>query len=136
MCRLLFRGLSAAAVVVLAGGCATASGVRGHFDDQVITAAQIDSSGAQTAWDAVRKLLPQLNVDGGSIIHRGQSSIVLVDAIAVILDGARLADYHAIADIPANTIDTMRFISGIRGTTLYGLNSGDGVLVIVTKRGN
>ncbi len=136
MCRLLFRGLAAAAAVVLIGGCATASAVRSENDDRVITAAQIDSSGAHTAWDVVRKLLPQLNVDGGSINHRGQSSIMLTDAITVILDGARLADYHAIADIPANQIDTMRFISGIRGTTLYGLNSGDGVLVIVTKRGN
>lgn len=129
-----FRRTSATVVVVLATGCATANAIHDDNDDRVITAAQIDSSGAHTAWDAVRKLLPQLNVDAGSINHRGQSSILLTDAVAVILDGARLADYHALADIPADEIETMRFISGTRGTTLYGLNAGDGVLVIVTKR--
>lgn len=135
MHRFLSCGLTVTALAALLGGCVPARAMHGGDEERVITAAQIESSGARTAWDAVRRLLPQLNFEGGSINHRGQSSIVLTDAVAVVLDGARLADYHALADIPANQIQTIRFISGTRGTTLYGLNSGDGVLVVETKHG-
>ena len=131
----LSYGLTVTALAALVGGCAPSRTVHGDGEDRVITAAQIDSSGARTAWDAVRKLLPQLNVGPGTINHRGQSSVVLTDAVLVVLDGARLADYHALADIPAYEVESIRFISGIRGTTRYGLNSGDGVLVIDTKHG-
>lgn len=135
MHRFLSRGLSVTALAALVGGCAPSRAMHGDSEDRVITAAQIEASGARTAWDAVRKLLPQLNVEGHTINHRGQSSIMFTDAVAVVLDGARLADYHAMADIPADQIQSIRFMSGIRGTTRYGLNAGDGVLVIETKHG-
>ena len=135
MCRFPSYGLTVTALAALLGGCVPSQAMHGNGEDRLITAAQIDSSGARTAWDAVRKLLPQLNFGPGTINHRGQSSVVLTDAVAVILDGARLADYHALADIPADQVQRIRFISGIRGTTRYGLNSGDGVLVVDTKHG-
>lgn len=127
------------AVALSLSGCATAHGTRstrgGDGSDRTFTAEQIDATGARTAWDACRRLLPQLNFEGGSINHRGQSSVVLTDAVLVVLDGARLADYHTLADIPAEQIQSIRFIGGLQGTTRYGLNSGDGVLIIETKHG-
>ncbi len=130
------RWLGVALVVTLCG-CATStsSAARSGDSDRVFTVEQIDATGARTAWEACRRLLPQLNFQGGGMNHRGQSSIVLTDAVAVVLDGARLADYHALADIPAEQIASIRFISGVQGTTRYGLNAGDGVLIIETKHG-
>ncbi len=102
---------------------------------RVVTAAQIEKTGARTAWEALRLTMPHLGFDGNGMNHRGPSSVYLTDAPAVIVDGARLADYHSLVDIPARDVLRIHYMSGINGTTYYGQNSGDGVLVIETKRG-
>lgn len=128
--------LTGALALVLATGCVP---LHHELPDatagRVVTAAQIEATGARTAWEALRQTMPQLNFDFGGIHHRGESSVVLVDAVAVILDGARLADYRSLVDIPARDVLRIQYLSGINGTTYYGHNSGDGVLVIETKRG-
>ena len=108
---------------------------------QVITAEQIARSGANTAWDVLKREAPTLTLRdtrGGrpaSAGRRGRSSIVLQDAPLVVLDGVRLTDFRALDGIPAITILTISIYTGIEGTTYYGTNAGSGVIVIQTKDG-
>ena len=108
---------------------------------QVITAEQIARSGANTAWDVLKREAPTLTLRDtrsgrpASAGRRGRSSIVLQDAPLVVLDGVRLTDFRALDGIPAITILTISIYTGIEGTTYYGTNAGSGVIVIQTKDG-
>lgn len=117
----------------------------GERDDRpggvMVSAAQIEKSGARTGWEAIQRNLPNMGLreDGrgrpARIIRRGQSSINLTDVPAVILDGMRLWDFTALGSVPAQDILWIRFLSGIDATTYYGTNAGDGVIIIRTKHG-
>src|SRR5207247_8578314 len=108
---------------------------------QVITAEQIARSGANTAWDVLKREAPTLTLRDtrsgrpASAGRRGRSSIVLQDAPLVVLDGVRLTDFRALDGIPAITILTISIYTGIEGTTYYGTNAVSGVIVIQTKDG-
>jgi len=131
------------AVAVAAAGCATRSGAK-WLDDHstreiVISEEQIAASGAQTAWDAIRRHVASFTTserrDGtpSRLQRRGKSSIYLSDAPVVFLDGVRLADFRALDLVPARDIHSIRILSGIEGTTQYGTNAGNGVILIQTK---
>lgn len=108
---------------------------------RVITAAQIERSGATDAWDVLKRSSTSLslsergNGEPSRIARRGQSSIILRDVPRVIVDGTEMSDFRHLRQIPANSIATMRILTGIQGTTYYGTNSGSGVIVIHTKHG-
>ncbi|MDP3911932.1 MAG: TonB-dependent receptor plug domain-containing protein [Gemmatimonadales bacterium] len=107
--------------------------------EDLITAEEIAATGARTAWDALRRTAPYLNMsERGSgepavMRRRGKSTIILNDAPIVMLDGVRLADFRNLSMIPANTIDHMVVIRGIDATTYYGTNAVGGVVLIKTK---
>ena len=105
----------------------------------IITEQEIASSGARTAWEALRRAAPYLNMsergNGSPAVMRrhGRSSILLNDAPIVMVDGVRLADFRTLDQIPANTIDHIVVMRGIDATTYYGTNAVGGVVLIVTK---
>src|SRR5712692_10204981 len=117
--------------VVFAASCAT----RAHRlpetqpGVQVITAEQIARSGANTAWDVLKREAPMLrlreNRNGRPTAagRRGPASILLEDAVVVVLDGVRLPDFRELDGIPAATILTISIYTGIEGTTYYGTNA-------------
>jgi hypothetical protein len=129
-------------LIPLATGCAslTAAG-SGSGHDSLVTAEEIAQSGASDAWDAIRKTLPHLdlredrNGRPARMHRRGASSLLLEDRPSIFLDGVRITDVQRLSQIPAFEIAEIRFLSGIDGTTRYGTNSGDGVIVIQTKAG-
>jgi hypothetical protein len=107
----------------------------------LITAREIDRSGAKTAWEAIRLTVRHINLQqttAGSarrIVRRGQSSIVLRDEIRVFVDELRIVDVGVLQQIAASDIATIRVLSGLDATTRYGTNSGDGVILISTRAG-
>lgn len=107
--------------------------------EDLITEEQIVASGARTAWEALRRTAPYLNMsergDGEPAVmrRRGKSSILLNDAPIIMLDGIRMVDFRNLELIPANTIDHMVVIRGIDATTYYGTNAVAGVVLIKTK---
>lgn len=106
--------------------------------EKLITNAEIAATGAHTAWDVLRQHASYLTVDRrdgspGRLQNRGQSSIYLSDGPVVFLDGVRITDVRNLQYLPAQDIETIRIISGIRGTTHYGTNAGNGVVIIQTK---
>jgi len=107
----------------------------------LITAEQIEKSGAQSAWQVLREKAPMLtmredrNGRPASMSRRGQSSFVLDEAPMIMLDGVRVPDFHALESIDARSIFTILIYDGVEGTTYYGTNAASGVVVIKTKDG-
>ncbi len=117
--------------------------VPGNDGDRIfITAEQIARSGSTTAWEALRKLVPQLTYgekksgQPSKLERRGQSSFLLSDAPLVFLDGVRLPDFRTLQQLSAATIESIEVLNGIDGTTYYGSNAVSGVILIRTKDGS
>jgi len=108
----------------------------------LITAEQIEKSGAQTAWQVLRQNAPMLTLQEDrngrprSMGRRGRSSFILDEAPMVLVDGVRLADFHALDTIEAQSILAILIYDGVEGTTYYGTDSATGVVVISTKDGH
>ena len=135
-----------ASFVVLAVGCGPAtrhsseSGLPpGTF---TITAEQIASSGARTAWQVLKASAPMLlttedrNGRPASLGRRGRASFYLDDTPMIMLDGVRVPDFRALDDIEAQSIFVIHILTGVEGTTYYGTNSVSGVILIKTKDGS
>ena len=107
----------------------------------LITAEQIEKSGASTAWQVLRQHAPMLTMraDGNgrpqSMGRRGRSSFLLDEAPMILLDGVRVPDFHALDTIEAHAILTILIYDGVEGTTYYGTDAVSGVIVIKTKDG-
>jgi outer membrane cobalamin receptor len=140
-----FRSV-AVLTLALAASCATVRArpqtSADNGDRILITAEQIKRSGSATAWDALRKLVPQLTYgekksgQPSKLERRGQSSLLLNDAPLVFLDGVRLPDFRTLEQLSAGTIESIEVLNGIDGTTYYGTNAVSGVIVIRTKNGS
>jgi len=108
-------------------------------DRMLITQQQIERSGARTAWEALKRLAPQFtfretrNGQPGGLGRRGRSSILLSDAPLVFVDGAELADFRSLNQIPASTLLSIEILNGIEGTSYYGSNAVSGVILFKTK---
>jgi outer membrane cobalamin receptor len=106
--------------------------------ERLITKEQIAASGARTAWDVLRRYAGHLTTDRrdgspGRLERRGRSSIYLNDGPVVFVDGVHVPDARNLQYVPAQDIESIRIISGIEGTTYYGTNAGNGVIIIATK---
>lgn len=107
----------------------------------LITAEEIEKSGASTAWQVLRQHAPMLTMreDGNgrpqSMGRRGRSSFLLDEAPMILLDGVRVPDFHALDTIEAHAILTILIYDGVEGTTYYGTDAVSGVIVIKTKDG-
>jgi outer membrane cobalamin receptor len=131
--------------LLLATGCAAAAGDYGSAHRPagafLITAEQIQRSGAQTAWQVLRDQAPMLlaEEDGNGrpvrLTRRGRASFLLNDAPMVLLDGVRMPDFRNLDAVEAQSIRAIWIYDGIEGTTYYGTNASSGVVVIKTKDG-
>ena len=138
------KALTASFVVLLLGcGPAAQQGTRSDVPPGtfMITAEQIEKSGARTAWQVLKQRAPMFqtsedrNGRPSKIGRRGRASFVLDDSPAVLVDGVRLPDFRSLEDIDAQSIFAIYIYDGIEGTTYYGTNSVSGVILIKTKDG-
>jgi len=135
------RAILSLMAVFLSACSATTSASRFDSPGRLLTAEEIDRSGARSAWDALRRSGTNLSfsesTDGQAtrVGNRGASSVTLRDGPLIFLDGNRLDDLRQLQSIPASTIGTIRILSGIEGTRVYGTNAGGGVIIIETKTG-
>ncbi len=102
----------------------------------LITAEEIEKSGASTAWQVLRQHAPMLTMreDGNgrpqSMGRRGRSSFLPDEAPIILLDAVRVPDFHALDTIEAHAILTILTYEGVEGTTYYGTDAVSGVIVI------
>ena len=132
-------------LVVMLLGCGpsvhSGGSTAGPTGTYVITAEQIQKSGARTAWEALKQNAPMLtlrddrNGRPASMGRRGRSSFLLDEAPMIMLDGVRVPDFHALDTIEAQSIFTIVIYNGVEGTTYYGTDAVSGVVVIKTKDG-
>ncbi|HSH76881.1 MAG TPA: TonB-dependent receptor [Longimicrobiales bacterium] len=91
-------------------------------------------------------LIPSSGAGGGSKIRiRGHSSMALAGDPIIYVDGVRLNDNRTavsrffnqsrLADFDPNNIESIEIIKGPAAATLYGTEASNGVIQIVTKRG-
>ena len=108
---------------------------------RVITAEDIERSGATNAWDALREcgapvsLREDWNGEPSQLqSRRGRSSIIIrhSDTPLVVVDGTRLVDFRSLKQIAAHSIFQIRILSGIEGTVYEGTNAGGGVIIVHT----
>lgn len=119
-------GLLALSITV---GCAsqvrTAEGA--SENRSLITREQILSRHFSTAYDAV------YSIRGNWLIARGKESLNRAVEIQVYQDGVRMGGLAALRNIATETVQYIRFYSGIEATTHWGLGHGRGVIFVVTE---
>lgn len=136
-----FRPKPAFSLALLAAlvGCSTLPISTGTRGARVVDAARIQQSGASNAWDAMRLTLNGIrfyedkNGQPSRMEYRGASSMLLADLPSIFIDGIRISDFRRLHGMPAAEIATIRFLTAVDGTTRYGTNSSDGVILIRTK---
>lgn len=118
------------------------SGVSPGTGRIVITQAMIEQSGEQTAWDVLRREVPNFtfreNARGEPtrLERRGQSSILLNDAPMIFLDGVRQTDFHNLTQVLASTLRRIEILDGIEATTYYGTDAVGGAILLFSKTGS
>lgn len=140
-----FRSTLPVAATLVFLGCAhatqrehTAMKPIGLFIDE----ARIQKSGAETAWEVLKREAPMLSFQDNRFGQparfgrRGRSSILLSEPPLVFLDGVRMADFRVLDDLPAATLQDIWVLTGIEGTTYYGTDAVSGVVLVRTKQGS
>lgn len=108
-----------------AGGTRTAD--RPSDDRSLITREQILARHSSTAYDAVQ------SIRSNWLVARGRESLNRAVEIQVYLDGGRLGGLATLRGISTETVQYIRFFSGIEATTRWGLDHGRGVIFVVTE---
>ena len=108
---------------------------------ETFTADQIARSGFTNAWDFLRARARHYDFyedryghPRGIKTRRGRSTINMAgsDMPMILIDGARLSDFTALRDLPADAISSIDLLSGITGTAAEGTNAAAGVIYIHT----
>ena len=101
---------------------------------RVVDAERIRRSGAITAWDAVRMLVPRRYLDaarGASLRSLGVPGTDGLASIRLIVDGHRM-DMEALRSIPATQIVTIHVLTASEAAIYFGSGSGARAIVIQT----
>ena len=107
----------------------------------LITEAMIARSGGQTAWEVLRREVPQMsygenrNGQATGMERRGHSSIMLKDPPMLFIDGVRIQELITLQQLPASTVLSIEVLTGAEGTTYYGTDAVGGVILVRTKKG-
>jgi outer membrane cobalamin receptor len=103
----------------------------------LITRGDIERSGATDGWDALRRAGTFMSMKEGrgaslGASQRGRSSILLRDEMLLVVDDVVQNDLTALRQIPAQSIDWMKILSGPDATFLYGTPGSNGVIIVKT----
>lgn len=108
-----------------------------HHDARLITRAQIERTGATDALEALNRAGSFLNLsDRKNVVRasqRGRASFLLSPQILLVVDGVMMADLNPLRTIPAESVDSMRVLTSIEATPVYGTQGSNGVLVVTTR---
>jgi hypothetical protein len=116
-------------LLVLAAAACASTGTTTSRNSDVITADEIQTASVSTAYEAVQRLRPTF------LRGRGQSSISNPgsDLPVVYVNGLRSGGVDQLHTIPAQDVQTIRFISASDATTRYGTGHTGGVIEVTTR---
>jgi hypothetical protein len=120
-------------VLLLAvAACAGSSGNKSSAtprDRSTLTADDIQKTGAVDLFTAVQALRPQwLN-------KRGSTSFRQVEMVRIYLDGNLMGGPEQLRQITTYSVETIRYMDGLEATQRYGLDHGQGAVLVFTKKG-
>jgi TonB-dependent starch-binding outer membrane protein SusC len=125
-------------LAALAGACGPKAVHKSpRRDARLITHEQIEKSGATDAFEALRRAGSFLSISDRKntvrATQRGRASFLLSPQILLVVDGVMMADLNTLKTIPAETVDSMRVLTGMEATPVYGTQGSNGVLVVTTR---
>ena len=99
-------------------------------DPNLITADEISTVNAMTAYDVVKRLRPHF------LVSRGPTSIVDTRPTTpvVYLDGVRYGDISTLVGIEASHVATIRYITGPEAQQRFGSDNVGGAILLTTKQ--
>lgn len=100
---------------------------------QVITAAEIQDSGATNAWEVLERNGASLQLADERMPERERKRLELTDLPRVVVDGIQMLEVRLLRDIPAHLISRIRILSGFRGDPVYNTGSANDIIVIETR---
>jgi hypothetical protein len=104
---------------------------------RVLDAERIRRSGAQTAWDAIRMLVPSYRFRpsrGLALRMFGPPGARPHDpSIRLVIDGHRIADPDALKAIPAEEIIAIHLLNETEAATYLGPSGEGGAIVVQTR---
>jgi hypothetical protein len=142
------RSLGAAALFALAlTSCAsTASAPRSETEPlraspftptgRMYDATRINRSGAVTAWDAVRLLVPRYQLDAirsGSLLFGSSSRAGRPSGVRLVLDGHPMLDFDPLRAIPAQDVMAIHVLSAAEATQYSFGDGGQGAILVQTR---
>ena len=101
---------------------------------RVLDADRIYRSGATTAWDAIRLLLPSYRMQS----ERGAPPRALSDLEAttrLVIDGHLIRDLEALQAIPAAEVIAIHLLSATEAGIYFGPGSSSGAIIVQTRTG-
>ncbi len=117
------------ATVIFTTGCAHAQNEQTEYNSAVITEAEINSSGAATAYDAVKKLR------GNFLASRGRTSLNEAPPEPnVYIDEHYFGPLASLKSIPATQVASIRMYRAWEVQAKYGPNNLGGVISVYTRQ--
>ncbi|WP_421919333.1 TonB-dependent receptor plug domain-containing protein [Marinifilum sp.] len=92
----------------------------------------IDYSRYNSVMDILTNEFPTLQISNGEVIIQGQGSISVSSAAQIEIDGF-LTSYSALNNLSTTDIENIKIIKG-SDASIYGVNGGNGVISITTKK--
>ncbi|MBA2687375.1 MAG: hypothetical protein H0U64_04670 [Gemmatimonadaceae bacterium] len=124
------RKLTVVAVTMALMACTkTGMNAQTEYNSSVITEAEIVSSGAQTAYDAVKKLRSNFLASRGKTTLNNTST----EEPSVYLDDQLFGLVNALKQIPATQVAEIRLYRAWEATTKYGTGNMGGVIAIFSR---
>lgn len=117
-------------------GCtasANASGAAAHGNSRpsanLITAEQVGNAQAGSAYEVISRVQP-------SMLRQRRARAGLADeaALVVYVDAVRYGSVDALKNIPASSIEEIRYLSPIEATARYGQGHNGGVILVVINK--
>jgi outer membrane cobalamin receptor len=116
-------------LLVLAASACASSGSRTGRSSDLITAEEIEAASVSTAYEAIQRLRPAF------LRGRGQSSFSNpgADLPIVYVNGIRTGSVDQLHSIPAQDVQTIRYVNASDATTRYGTGHTGGIIEVTTR---
>ena len=117
--------------VILASGCAPArNAIPGDYNTAIISEYELNQSGTNTAYEAIRRLRPQwLNYQPPTSVSNPNPLVPVV-----YLDEHVLGDLSTLNQILISQIESISFYKAPEAMLKYGTNRTGGVIAVATKK--
>jgi hypothetical protein len=115
--------------LALLAACASGAPARAPANEpSLISAEQLSAAPYPTAFDVVQALRPQW------LRSRGRTSITQQEFVKVYLDNSLMGGTDQLRGITTKSIAAIRFLDGVQATQRWGLDHGQGAILVSTRR--